>query len=112
MNSDGQPARRRDTTGVQYSRVPPSHESVHIPSSDNDDATRTNNATQAASSEWDERHTVQKQYLTILEAASLIVNKMIGTGIFATPGMVLALTQNKSLALGFWVIGGLYAAIW
>lgn len=55
---------------------------------------------------------MKKQYLTTLEAASLIVNKMIGTGIFTTPGLILALTQSKTLAFSFWVIGGVYAAIW
>ncbi|KAK4924454.1 hypothetical protein LTR66_016459 [Elasticomyces elasticus] len=60
---------------------------------------------------YTERHTVNYQHLSILEAASLIINKMIGTGIFTTPGLILHLTQNKGLALALWILGGFYAAV-
>lgn len=61
---------------------------------------------------WTERRRLKRQYLSAVEAASLIVNKMIGTGIFTTPGAVLALTQDKRLALGLWIAGAFYAALW
>ena len=112
MNYDiGQPSRRA-TYALEQNVLPTSHEMLHIPPSDHGSIDGSDNPVQAANPAWTERHTVKKQYLTILEAASLIVNKMIGTGIFTTPGMVLALTQSKTLALSFWIVGGLYAAIW
>lgn len=75
---------------------------------------------------WTETRTVKKRYLSTFEAASLIVNKMIGAGnhtisrleilliqkgIFTTPGLVLQLTQSKGLALALWIIGGFYAGL-
>jgi hypothetical protein len=45
------------------------------------------------------------------DVAALIINKMIGTGIFTTPGLVLNLTQNKASSIGLWVAGGAYAFI-
>lgn len=43
--------------------------------------------------------------------ASLIINKMIGTGIFTTPPLILALTGKKSEALGLWVAGFFYTIV-
>lgn len=61
---------------------------------------------------WTETKTVKNRHLSTIEAASLIVNKMIGTGIFTTPGIVLQLTQSKKVALGLWILGGFYAGLW
>ncbi|WYZ46034.1 hypothetical protein EsH8_IX_000259 [Colletotrichum jinshuiense] len=46
--------------------------------------------------------------LTKWDVAALIVNKMIGTGIFMGPFTVIENTQNKGLVIGFWVIGFFY----
>jgi hypothetical protein len=35
----------------------------------------------------------------------------IGTGIFTTPGAVLAYTKSKPVSIGLWVLGGLYTSI-
>ena len=110
MSSAQQQARRRDS--VQYDRLPETHELSNMLAPSDGVLANNNNTVQRPPSKWTQDHTMEKQHLTTLEAASLIVNKMIGTGIFTTPGMVLALTQNKSLALSFWIVGGLYAAIW
>ncbi|KAK2026545.1 hypothetical protein LX32DRAFT_641779 [Colletotrichum zoysiae] len=42
------------------------------------------------------------------DVAALIINKMIGTGIFAGPYTVLVNTANKSVAIGLWVLGFFY----
>jgi hypothetical protein len=39
---------------------------------------------------------------------SLIVNKMIGTGIYTAPTTVLLLTGDKQLSLGLWAVGFVY----
>lgn len=50
---------------------------------------------------WDEG-------LGVFDVFSLIVNKMIGTGIYTSPTAVFLLTGNKSLTLGLFVVGFLY----
>lgn len=40
--------------------------------------------------------------------ASLIINKMIGSGIFFGPYAVLVATQNKTIAVVFWILGFIY----
>jgi hypothetical protein len=42
---------------------------------------------------------------TEFDVAALIINKMIGTGIFTGPFTVLQFTHNKSVAIGLWVLG-------
>lgn len=39
---------------------------------------------------------------------ALIVNKMIGTGIYTAPTTVLILTGSKQLSLGLWAVGYFY----
>ena len=39
---------------------------------------------------------------------ALIVNKMIGTGIYTAPTTVFILTENKQLSLGLWAVGFVY----
>ncbi|ETS82445.1 hypothetical protein PFICI_04321 [Pestalotiopsis fici W106-1] len=43
--------------------------------------------------------------LTQRDVAALIINKMIGTGIFTGPYTVLINTQSKSVAMGLWAVG-------
>ncbi|PNP84161.1 hypothetical protein FNYG_02849 [Fusarium nygamai] len=46
--------------------------------------------------------------LGFFDVFSLIVNKMIGTGIYTSPTAVFLLTGNKSLTLGLFAVGFLY----
>ena len=43
--------------------------------------------------------------LTSWDAAALIINKMVGTGIFVAPPTVLLNTGSKRVALGLWSAG-------
>jgi hypothetical protein len=45
------------------------------------------------------------------DVAALIMNKMIGTGIYTNPPMVLLLTRSKGEALGLWFAGFVYTLI-
>jgi len=113
MNEEYEPAHGMHTYVLQQNTLYPNPEIPSVPYLANTNV--DNNPSVDVADEnrpWTERHTVKNQYLSTLEAASLIVNKMIGTGIFTTPGIVLFLTQNKALALSLWVIGGIYAALW
>ncbi len=49
--------------------------------------------------------------LSILDVAALVLNKQIGTGIFSTPGLVLASTRSKGLSIALWSIGGLWTTL-
>lgn len=42
---------------------------------------------------------------------SLIVNKMIGTGIYTAPTTVLLLTNSKQISLGLWAVGFVYTVM-
>ncbi|KAF8864817.1 hypothetical protein BDZ45DRAFT_669190 [Acephala macrosclerotiorum] len=46
--------------------------------------------------------------LGAFDVFSLIVNKMIGTGIYTAPTTVLLLTGNAQLSLGLWAVGFFY----
>ncbi|KAL2259924.1 hypothetical protein VTK26DRAFT_6238 [Humicola hyalothermophila] len=50
-----------------------------------------------------------KRQIGVVSAIFLIVNRVIGTGIFATPGSVLALSGSVGLSLFMWVAGALIA---
>lgn len=54
---------------------------------------------------------VPQANLGILDVAALILNKQIGTGIFSTPGLVLATTRAKGLSVALWTIGGLWTTL-
>ncbi|KAM0552476.1 hypothetical protein ACHAPJ_008037 [Fusarium lateritium] len=58
--------------------------------------------------EDDESHEVWDQGLGAFDVFSLIVNKMIGTGIYTAPTTVYLITGKKSLTLGLFGIGFLY----
>jgi hypothetical protein len=49
--------------------------------------------------------------LELWDVASLIINKMIGTGIFTAPPTVLVMTGNPSLAFGLWILGFAYTIV-
>jgi hypothetical protein len=44
--------------------------------------------------------------LGIFSTCMIIVNRMIGTGIFSTPSSILQATNSTGAALLFWVLGG------
>lgn len=62
-------------------------------------------------SDWSESSNVPRRDLGFLQIFSLIVNSVVGTGIFTQPGLVLALTKSKPIALGLWVAGSAYTAV-
>lgn len=50
-----------------------------------------------------------KRQIGVVSATFLIVNRVIGTGIFATPGAILSLSGSVGLSLFMWVAGMLIA---
>ena len=46
------------------------------------------------------------------DVAALIINKMVGTGIFTGPPMVLLYTQSKVEAIFLWILGLVYTYLW
>jgi amino acid transporter len=61
--------------------------------------------------QWERRVVVSKPNLKIFDVAALILNKQIGTGIFSTPGIVLASTRSKGLSIALWSVGGLWTTL-
>lgn len=53
-----------------------------------------------------------RRRLSFLDVAALIIDQMIGTGIFTTPGLVLSLTKSKPVSLVLWGLGGVHSFIW
>jgi hypothetical protein len=53
----------------------------------------------------------EKGALRTFDIYSLIVNKMIGTGVYSSPATVFLLTGNKALTLGLFFVGFLYSLI-
>jgi amino acid transporter len=51
-----------------------------------------------------------KRQIGVVSAMFLIINRVIGTGIFATPGSILALSGSVGLSLFIWLAGMLIAA--
>jgi amino acid transporter len=63
---------------------------------------------------WSETGTevhVPRRNLTELDVAALILNKMIGTGIFTTPGTVLAYTKSREVSIALWTVGGVWTSL-
>lgn len=60
---------------------------------------------------WSESTTVPRRKLGFIQVVSLILNTTIGSGIFNTPGYVLALTRSKRVSLILWAVGGIYSAL-
>lgn len=52
-------------------------------------------------------HQHHEPHLGVFACMSLIINKMIGTGIFSTPSLIFALSGNIATSLILWVLGGL-----
>lgn len=69
------------------------------------------NDAQSVSSAWTESTLVPRRSLGSVQCSSMMINQMIGTGIFTTPGYVLQLTKSKPLALGLWVVVGIYSLL-
>lgn len=57
-------------------------------------------------------HTWLPPPLGVLDVAAVIFNKMVGTGIFTTPGQVLKLVGSKKGSLIMWAFGGVWSALW
>ncbi|KAH8923865.1 high affinity methionine permease [Atractiella rhizophila] len=53
---------------------------------------------------------IEKRTIGLTSAVFLIFNRIIGTGIFATPSSILASSGSVGLALFMWVIGAIIAA--
>jgi hypothetical protein len=49
-----------------------------------------------------QRTRLERRDLSMFDVAALIINKMAGTGIFTTPGLVLGLTANKKVSIIMW----------
>ena len=48
-----------------------------------------------------------KRDLGLLEAVSIVIGKIIGSGIFRTPGPIMALVASTSLFAAVWILGGI-----
>lgn len=57
------------------------------------------------------RRVPRPRVLNKWDVASLIINKMIGTGIFTAPSSVLQVAKSPGLACGLWLLGFLYTGI-
>ena len=104
----------------------PEHEYVREGSSA--DTRRSQQGTDNERDEWPGRYTIEDDSddiddsgvdrrvkeirdLSSLDVAALIINKMIGTGIFTGPTQVLQYTLNKNLAIGLWAFGMVYTLL-
>lgn len=91
--------------------APPLGLRQRVPGSDDDaSAAPSNNAQQLPFDAVDDSHDTDPRVdaprtLTQRDVAALIINKMIGTGIFTGPYTVLVSTQSKSIAMGLWTVG-------
>lgn len=56
-------------------------------------------------------HTLIAGPLITFDIFALVVNKMVGTGIYTTPPLVLALTGDWRIAIGLWAAGFVYTII-
>ncbi|KAJ5814060.1 uncharacterized protein N7503_000810 [Penicillium pulvis] len=54
-----------------------------------------------------EAHVLQERRIGIFGSISLIVNKIIGAGIFSTPATIYSLSGSVGMALTIWVVAGL-----
>ena len=55
---------------------------------------------------------IPRRSLGTMDVASLIINQMVGTGIFVTPGLVLSMTKSKPISLVLWAMGGFWSYLW
>jgi amino acid transporter len=70
------------------------------------------NGTDTESKNTDEQTFIipEKQKLGFLSVVFIIVNSMIGTGIFATPASIYASVNNAGMSFVLWVIGAIFTA--
>ena len=61
--------------------------------------------------ELDEHEPPEVGRLKAMDVFGFIVNKMVGTGIYTSPVMVLILTGSRKAAIGFWIIGVCYTFV-
>ncbi|KAI9931390.1 hypothetical protein ASPWEDRAFT_103612 [Aspergillus wentii DTO 134E9] len=54
-----------------------------------------------------EAHVLQERQIGVFGAISLIVNKIVGAGIFSTPSSIFKLSGSPGMALILWVIAGI-----
>ena len=90
-----------------------SNGNVGAPKSQTVEDGRDNNSAESASVDtaWSESTIVPRRNLGFVQITSLMLNGTIGSGIFITPGYVLALTRSKRIALVLWALGGVYTAL-
>ncbi|PLB44089.1 amino acid transporter [Aspergillus steynii IBT 23096] len=55
----------------------------------------------------EESHVLQERNIGVFGAISLVVNKIVGAGIFSTPATIFKLSGSVGMALIIWVIAGL-----
>jgi amino acid permease len=51
----------------------------------------------------------EERHLTLLPSVALVTGMMIGSGIFSSPGLIVALTGSVGASLLVWLVGGLLA---
>lgn len=49
--------------------------------------------------------------LTVIDGVSMIVGLIIGTGIFASPGVIVKLVQQVGVCFLAWITGGILAMV-
>jgi hypothetical protein len=62
-------------------------------------------------SNWTESTTVPRRNLGFVQCSALMINQMVGSGIFTLPGVVLLLTKSKPIAVVLWAVGGIYSML-
>lgn len=58
---------------------------------------------------WTESTDVPRRHLGFIQVSALMINQMVGSGIFTTPATVLLLTGSKPVSLVLWAVGGVYS---
>jgi hypothetical protein len=82
------------------------------PTATSDHGTEEYGADEASfDSNWTESTTVPRRNLGFVQCSALMINQMIGTGIFTLPGVVLVLTKSKPIAIVLWAVGGIYSML-
>jgi len=55
--------------------------------------------------------TEYRRDLGLVEAVSIVIGRIIGSGIFRTPGAIMALTGYASLFWSVWLFGGIITVL-
>ncbi|BEI82026.1 hypothetical protein CcaverHIS002_0211860 [Cutaneotrichosporon cavernicola] len=55
-------------------------------------------------------HSDDRRQIGLVSAVFIILNRMIGTGVFATPSTILSLSGSVGMSLVMWVVGSIIAA--